>query len=174
MTNDLLSASIAGALIQANLQFTASLGKVGELDLRVFDLDFTLRDGRRISHLSAYVSGVVFVALAPIKIPDQGRRREIAEFLVQRIPMVRLLPSPDVYPDHDIAWVEASVPIPPNPAVEAAPPWLVVPPFMLVVSAIENILEGYAEHASLPETRLPAFLMTTERHSVPVAHEPAA
>lgn len=180
MTNDVLHASIAAALVQANLQFTTAIGTVAEepdaaqtAPVRTFTLEFDFQGAGGKCQVTGYVAGPVLVVLSPVKIPDASRRQEIADAIVYRMPLVRVLPAPPNHPNQDIAWVEASVPIAPI-AQLAAPGWLVVPPFMNVVGAVEHIVQTYREHASLPEPQPSAFLLSIDTQRTQGAQHSAA
>jgi hypothetical protein len=135
-TDDALHASIASALIQANLSFSTEVGlTVEQVLVRAYHVQFGLQRGGT-SYVTAYQSGTVLVAMTPIHLAA-ARRHELGDGLARRLPMVRLLPHPEPEPvDH--AWVESAVPAVPGLPL---PPWLVIAPFRVVAAAIDVLRE---------------------------------
>jgi hypothetical protein len=158
MTNDVLQASVAAALVQANLSFTTGVAPLAGQVVRVFQLDFG--DGASRTTATGYVTGRILVVFAPIRIPEPVKRREIAEELTQHIPTARIFPSPGAQFDQAVAWIEAAVPV---SADEPAPPWLAVHPFLTVGAAADYVLRTFPDDASPagPQTAVPMLATGT-------------
>ena len=174
MTNDYLHASIAAALVQADLTFTTVVGTSGERTVRRFEVEFGLQKSPGQCAVTAYVVGPVLVALAPVRV-RAGRRQAIGDALVRTFPMVVLaFPDQVEQPDSEFVtgWVESTVPVPVNEAqpgspMLAIPPWLSLPPFMNVPAGVDFIVSTFAGDASIPTERLtaPTFLAAPADHS---------
>jgi hypothetical protein len=167
MTNDLLHASIAAALVQADLAFTTVVGSSGDRNIRLFEVEFGLLQSKRTCLVTAYVVGPVLVALAPVSV-RATRRQDIGDALVNRFPMVRMFLDQREQPaDLVTAWVESSVPVPvnvlqPTSPLLAIPPWLSVPPIMNVPAGVDFIMSTYAGDAFMPTERISPPMFAAE------------
>jgi len=170
MTNDAVHASIAACLVQANLSFATLIGQSGDKPVRVFQLEFaTTPTGGAPNRVTGYVAGPVLIVVAPLVLGDLTMRQEMADKIASRFPLVRIVPSPSAADDQDVVWLEASVPMPQVDVGELVPPWLVVPPFMVVGAATAFLTETYPTLVSFPEKRPPLPIMVAA-----FAQQPAA
>src|SRR5579872_4283253 len=162
MTNDPLHASIAAALVQANLTFSTSVGTAGNRPLRTFDVEFELKQSKGTCFVTAYTVGQVFAAFAPLRVRS-AKRQGIADALVLALPLVRMLLDPRSSTGEDLTtvWIEVSVPIPPTDVqstslVGAVPPWVSLAPFMSVPAGVDFILSTFSADASVPSEHVQA------------------
>jgi hypothetical protein len=148
-TDDILYASIASALVAANLSFTTVVEKKPDgVDARTFLLPYIIR-GHDCT-LTGFVGGLTFTVLAAVRLkgpPGEltARRHELLDFLVKHQPLVRLFPHPYEDPpgDLDVVWVEVSVPVPPNG--QPIDQWLAIVPVGAVLGAVELLASTFKD-----------------------------
>jgi hypothetical protein len=153
MIDDPLHASVAAALIQAGLSFQTSVGKTAtERIVRVFQVPFDLPHGGRTCLVTAYSAGILFIAVAPLRLltdRPKDMRHEMMDFLITRKGLVRL--RPDVS-EADLIWVEAAVPLPSTGGPIDA--FVAVAPFSAVASAVEAVRAQFPDSASIADVPL--------------------
>ena len=148
-TDDSLHASIASALVAANLSFTTVVEKKPDgVDARTFLLPYVIRGHDCM--LTGYVGGLTFTVLAAVRMkgpPGEltARRHELLDFLVKNQPLVRLFPHPydDPPGDSNVVWVAAAVPIPPNG--QPMDQWLAISPVGAVLGAVELLTSTFED-----------------------------
>lgn len=147
--SDNLQASIAGALVSANLAFATSVGKANEgIETRLFRLNYQIGGNQCV--VTGYATGAILTVIGAIRVNVPAGQfiakwHEVADFIIARGPLIRLREHPyrDGPEDENIVWVEAGVPVPPNGA--PLDPWIAIAPFIAVPAAINAIVEKFPE-----------------------------
>jgi hypothetical protein len=147
--NDGLHASIAASLVVAGLSFSTTVNKTPEGNVaRTFRLAYKLRGHDCV--VTGYSLGVMLTAIAAVRVacpPDRltSKRHELQDFLLEKVPMVRLSSHPYADPpgDEDVIWVEVSLPVPPGGV--PIEPWLAVTPFAAVAGAVDLLAITFAD-----------------------------
>jgi hypothetical protein len=168
MTSDEAQASIAGALIRADLQFQTIIGKsadgsVTRLFQAVFDLLAPDGTAKGKYNVTMYVGGAVLTAVAPLRLSgDLAKRHEISDFITGRMPLVRVFPQ--VGPGSDsqahVIWLEASAPMPSR--VGPLDPELPTMVFMVIASAIPAIISAFPNDVETDLTAQPIIFSATK------------
>jgi hypothetical protein len=142
VSSDGLDATLAAALVQTGYSFQTSTSKTTTgAASRVFQLLFELPGGRGQYLITSYVAGWTIVALAPFRItsdPSAAKRHEIADFLLPKVPFVRVMADLRGAADSaNLAWLESAVPVSRQglPVDEL----VVVAPINTIVSAMEAL-----------------------------------
>ena len=150
-TDDGVNASIAASLVRGNMTFnTVVVDRVAEDSLRLFRLSFIVH-GREFE-ITGYAAGAVLTAMSAMRLDMSGeaftaKRHELADFVSERMPVVRVRRHPYAEPpgDENVIWVEASVPIPEKDRVtEGMDQMLARSPFVLVAGAVDALAEHFS------------------------------
>jgi hypothetical protein len=163
-----LQASIGAALIEAGLSFDSNIGATGSGEpIRLFRIPYALDGGALPFVVTLYIGGEVLVALSPLRITADSvpaKRSEIAEYLVSRVPFVRLVPDLRGQAESSsIAWIEAGVPVIAGQPLEAS---FARTPLYTVVSATEIVHATFSDCTEMITVfSIPIFDSTSEPRS---------
>jgi hypothetical protein len=157
-------AAVAAALVEADLVFVTSVGpgSIATTGTRSFQLAFALANSPDQFFVTMYVSGVMLVAIAPIRVSRDANRQELYDAVALRGPFARLLgPLPGAV-EAPRLFVEATAPLPPAGSTDEIRRWLVIPTLTAVSATVQYLITKFPNVVSVADEPTDIPFLSTE------------